>query len=191
MDYRQVGKYFSWPPTSPVIPHNCVNTFHSSNGTPLFMFTCRIRCLVILCAKDKSFMIVNMIHICLDYIWPYYIGFPGPDASRPPCRKAKVIRQERREAKLAKRALDGLGRGESPMETKVSKQSNTEKSLEDFLCEPLPANPVHNLEVCCMLFSFSNSKDTCSYTWNCHGYHKYFACVHTQMHNCNYMFVQW
>ncbi|XP_045127346.1 arginyl-tRNA--protein transferase 1-like isoform X3 [Portunus trituberculatus] len=71
----------------------------------------------------------------------------GPDASRPPCRKAKVIRQERREAKLAKRALDSLGRGESPMEIKVSKQSNTEKSLEDFLCEPLPANPVHNLEV--------------------------------------------
>ncbi|XP_045127347.1 arginyl-tRNA--protein transferase 1-like isoform X4 [Portunus trituberculatus] len=70
----------------------------------------------------------------------------GPDASRPPCRKAKVIRQERREAKLAKRALDSLGRGESPMEIKVSKQSNTEKSLEDFLCEPLPANPVHNLE---------------------------------------------
>ncbi|KAK8391330.1 hypothetical protein O3P69_017143 [Scylla paramamosain] len=71
----------------------------------------------------------------------------GPDASRPPCRKAKVIRQERREAKLAKRALESLGRGESPMETKVSKQSNTEKSLEDFLYEPLPANPVHNLEV--------------------------------------------
>ncbi|KAG0722249.1 Arginyl-tRNA--protein transferase 1 [Chionoecetes opilio] len=78
----------------------------------------------------------------------------GADANRPPCRKAKVIRQEKREAKLAKQALESLARGESPMETKTSKQSSTEKSLEDFLNEPLSANPAHNLQVCWRTFCF-------------------------------------
>lgn len=71
----------------------------------------------------------------------------GPDASRPPCRKAKLIRREKREAKLAKQAQEALARGESPMETKAFKPNNFEKSLEDYLNEPLPANPAHNLEV--------------------------------------------
>lgn len=76
----------------------------------------------------------------------------GPDASRPPCKKAKLIRREKREAKLAKLAQEALARGESPMETiNVSKPNNTEKSLEDYLNEPLPANPAHNLEVCTSL----------------------------------------
>lgn len=77
-----------------------------------------------------------------------HLEYLGPDASRPPCRKAKLIRREKREAKLAKQAQEALARGESPMEAKVSKPNNTEKSLEDYLNEPLPANPAHNLEVC-------------------------------------------
>lgn len=72
----------------------------------------------------------------------------GPDATRPLCRKAKLIRQEKREAKLAKRVQEALARGESPMEAKVFKPNNVEKSLEDYLNEPLPANPAHTLEVC-------------------------------------------
>ncbi|XP_050695259.1 arginyl-tRNA--protein transferase 1-like isoform X1 [Eriocheir sinensis] len=71
----------------------------------------------------------------------------GPDASRPLCRKAKLIRREKREAKLAKQAQEALARGESLMEASVSKPNNTEKSLEDYLNEPPPANPAHTLEV--------------------------------------------
>lgn len=67
------------------------------------------------------------------------------------CRKAKLIRREKYEAKLAKQAQEALARGESPMEAKVSKPKNIEKSLEDYLNEPLPANPAHNLEVCTCL----------------------------------------
>ncbi|XP_071512231.1 arginyl-tRNA--protein transferase 1 isoform X8 [Panulirus ornatus] len=73
-------------------------------------------------------------------------GSAGPDLNRPPCRKAKDIRRERREAKLAKHAQEVMSRGECPMETKKIKPSSTEKTLEDFLNEPLPENPAHTLE---------------------------------------------
>ncbi|XP_066976448.1 arginyl-tRNA--protein transferase 1 isoform X2 [Macrobrachium rosenbergii] len=72
----------------------------------------------------------------------------GPDPSKPPCRKSKLIRLERREAKLAKRREEASSRGESLMEVTKSKSSNnTPKSLEDFLNEPLPESPAHKLEL--------------------------------------------
>ncbi|KAK8736419.1 hypothetical protein OTU49_004992 [Cherax quadricarinatus] len=78
---------------------------------------------------------------------PKKLATTGPDPSRPPCRKAKDIRRERKEAKLAKLAQEALTRGESPMETKQCKMPNTQKVLEDFISEPLPENPAHTLEV--------------------------------------------
>ncbi|KAK8736421.1 hypothetical protein OTU49_004992, partial [Cherax quadricarinatus] len=77
---------------------------------------------------------------------PKKLATTGPDPSRPPCRKAKDIRRERKEAKLAKLAQEALTRGESPMETKQCKMPNTQKVLEDFISEPLPENPAHTLE---------------------------------------------
>ncbi|XP_045582092.1 arginyl-tRNA--protein transferase 1 isoform X2 [Procambarus clarkii] len=71
----------------------------------------------------------------------------GPDPNRPPCRKAKEVRRERKEAKLAKIAQEAVTRGESPMDTKKFKPSNTQKTLEDYINEPLPENPAHNLEL--------------------------------------------
>lgn len=79
-------------------------------------------------------------------MYPYL--YLGPDLNRPRCRKAKDIRRERREAKLAKHAQEVMARGEIPMETKKTKPISTEKNLEDFLNEPLPENPAHTLEVC-------------------------------------------
>ncbi|XP_068230493.1 arginyl-tRNA--protein transferase 1 isoform X4 [Palaemon carinicauda] len=71
----------------------------------------------------------------------------GPDPSKPPCRKSKLIRLERREAKLAKQREEALRRGESLMEGIKSKPTNnTPKSLEDFLNESLPESPAHKLE---------------------------------------------
>lgn len=78
---------------------------------------------------------------------PKKLATTGPDPSRPPCRKAKDIRRERKEAKLAKLAQEALTRGESPMETKQCKMPNTQKVLEDFISEPLPENPAHTLEL--------------------------------------------
>lgn len=65
----------------------------------------------------------------------------GYDPSRGPCRKAKDIRRERRVKKL-------LASGMSPEE--ISSHSSPkclEKSLEEFLNEPLPENAPHKLEL--------------------------------------------
>lgn len=70
----------------------------------------------------------------------------GQDPNRPQCRKAKEIRRERYEAKQAKQLQEVQARGESPMEVKQTKPYNTEKTLEDFINEPLPDNPAHRLE---------------------------------------------
>ncbi|KAK7086703.1 Arginyl-tRNA--protein transferase 1 [Halocaridina rubra] len=75
-------------------------------------------------------------------------GVTGPDPSKPQCRKAKLVRRERREAKLAKRRQEAVDRGESLMEvTKPKATNNTPMSLEDFLNKPLPENSAHKLEV--------------------------------------------
>lgn len=72
----------------------------------------------------------------------------GPNPSKPPCKKSKVIRRELREAKLAKRRQEALSRGECLMEVANPKSSNnTPKSLEELLNEPLPETPAHTLEV--------------------------------------------
>ncbi|KAG7174311.1 arginyl-tRNA--protein transferase 1-like isoform X3 [Homarus americanus] len=71
----------------------------------------------------------------------------GPNPNKPPCRKAKDIRRERREAKRAKFAHEAVARGESPMQTKETKSSTNQKTLEDYINEPLPENPAHTLEV--------------------------------------------
>ncbi|XP_042212147.1 arginyl-tRNA--protein transferase 1-like isoform X1 [Homarus americanus] len=70
-----------------------------------------------------------------------------PNPNKPPCRKAKDIRRERREAKRAKFAHEAVARGESPMQTKETKSSTNQKTLEDYINEPLPENPAHTLEV--------------------------------------------
>ena len=66
---------------------------------------------------------------------------PGPDPMKPPCKKAKLLRKERREAKLQSKGLEILN------EASKSRLKNAEKSLEDFLNEPLPENAAHKLEV--------------------------------------------
>ncbi|CAG0881958.1 unnamed protein product [Darwinula stevensoni] len=57
----------------------------------------------------------------------------GPDPSKPPCKKARLRRLERRKKDI-KSIL--------PRSTK-----NEHKTLEDFIKETLPAHPVHHLKV--------------------------------------------
>ncbi|CAL4098601.1 unnamed protein product, partial [Meganyctiphanes norvegica] len=72
----------------------------------------------------------------------------GADLNRPSQKKAKDIRQERREAKLAAKLQDAELRGETLMESEAKKnKNNISKSIEDFLDEPMPAKPSHKLEL--------------------------------------------
>lgn len=69
----------------------------------------------------------------------------GPDANRPLCKKAKLVRLERKHQKLlnqgySQEAADAILKQRKP-------QHQEGKSLEDLLNEPLPANPAHRLEV--------------------------------------------
>ncbi|XP_022242389.1 arginyl-tRNA--protein transferase 1-like isoform X3 [Limulus polyphemus] len=65
----------------------------------------------------------------------------GPDPTKPLCKKAKVLRREKKQQKLRKKV-----KGEDH-EMKDQNSVNESKSLEDFLKAPLPENPAHRLEV--------------------------------------------
>ncbi|CAL1270379.1 unnamed protein product [Larinioides sclopetarius] len=62
--------------------------------------------------------------------------------SRPPCRKAKEIRKERKLQKLLQK-----GMSEEEASACIKPKTNESKSLEDFLHEPLPSKPAHKLEL--------------------------------------------
>ncbi|XP_022242387.1 arginyl-tRNA--protein transferase 1-like isoform X1 [Limulus polyphemus] len=65
----------------------------------------------------------------------------GPDPTKPLCKKAKVLRREKKQQKLRKKV-----KGEDH-EMKDQNSVNESKSLEDFLKAPLPENPAHRLEI--------------------------------------------
>ncbi|XP_055943950.1 arginyl-tRNA--protein transferase 1-like isoform X1 [Argiope bruennichi] len=62
--------------------------------------------------------------------------------SKPPCRKAKEIRKERKLQKLLKKGLS-----EEEASSSIKPKTNEPKSIEDFLNEPLPLKPAHKLEL--------------------------------------------
>ncbi|XP_055083477.1 arginyl-tRNA--protein transferase 1 isoform X1 [Periophthalmus magnuspinnatus] len=71
----------------------------------------------------------------------------GADPNKPPCRKAKDIRNERRLQKEQKRQnSDGIAPTTKPPPSGPS-QSNHPKSLEDFIEESLSDSTAHGLEV--------------------------------------------
>ncbi|XP_075211116.1 arginyltransferase 1 isoform X3 [Lycorma delicatula] len=66
----------------------------------------------------------------------------GADPSRPACKKAKILRLERKKQKLQNKGLNE----EEVAKKLCEKTVPSEKSLEDFINEPLPTNPAHQLE---------------------------------------------
>lgn len=74
----------------------------------------------------------------------------GADLSKPPCRKAKEIRKERKRLKLTQQnpagELEGFQARPEPLFPPKAK-SNQPKSLEDLIFESLPENASHKLEV--------------------------------------------
>ncbi|XP_075211124.1 arginyltransferase 1 isoform X4 [Lycorma delicatula] len=67
----------------------------------------------------------------------------GADPSRPACKKAKILRLERKKQKLQNKGLNE----EEVAKKLCEKTVPSEKSLEDFINEPLPTNPAHQLEL--------------------------------------------
>ncbi|XP_076982379.1 arginyl-tRNA--protein transferase 1 isoform X24 [Tamandua tetradactyla] len=75
----------------------------------------------------------------------------GADLSKPPCRKAKEIRKERKRLKLMQQnpagELEGFqAQGELPSLLPPKAKSNQPKSLEDLIFESLPEDASHKLE---------------------------------------------
>ncbi|XP_077311502.1 arginyl-tRNA--protein transferase 1 isoform X4 [Lithobates pipiens] len=71
----------------------------------------------------------------------------GADASKPPCRKAKDIRKDRRLKKLQLQNSDHATSGEAVTIPNASKpNTNSSKSLEEFLIVADPEKASHRLE---------------------------------------------
>ncbi|XP_071987140.1 arginyl-tRNA--protein transferase 1 isoform X5 [Engystomops pustulosus] len=73
----------------------------------------------------------------------------GADTTRPPCRKAKDLRKERRLQKMLLQKGDQTSSSEHPAVTPTSSKpkANGIKSIEDFIDVPDRENVAHRLEV--------------------------------------------
>lgn len=82
----------------------------------------------------------------MSFLWGAGMGL---DPNRPPCRKAKDLRKERRLQKEQMRQhTDGVSSIVTPTPpTPTPTQTNQPKTLEDFIDESLPDNTSHCLEV--------------------------------------------
>ncbi|XP_022599704.1 arginyl-tRNA--protein transferase 1 isoform X2 [Seriola dumerili] len=102
----------------------------------------------------------------------------GADPSRPPCRKAKDLRKERRIQKEQMRQhADGVSSIVSPTPSTPT-QTNQPKNLEDFINESLPDNSSHCLEVRLVPVSFEDPQFTASYEQSVALYTRYQMAIH-------------
>ncbi|KAM6185938.1 arginyl-tRNA--protein transferase 1 isoform 3-T3 [Rhynchocyon petersi] len=111
----------------------------------------------------------------------------GADLSKPPCRKAKEIRKERKRLKLMQQSPSGEPVGERPGLQPSSEppswsspkaKSNQPKSLEDFLFEPLPEDALHKLEVRVVRSSPPSSQFKATFQESYQLYKRYQMIVH-------------
>ncbi|XP_070637060.1 arginyl-tRNA--protein transferase 1 isoform X4 [Bos indicus] len=107
----------------------------------------------------------------------------GADLSKPPCRKAKEIRKERKRLKLMQQNPAGEHEGFQaqcqpssllPPKTK----SNQPKSLEDLIFESLPENASHKLEVRVVRSSPPSSQFKATFQESYQVYKRYQMVVH-------------
>ncbi|XP_074532520.1 arginyl-tRNA--protein transferase 1 isoform X2 [Halichoeres trimaculatus] len=101
----------------------------------------------------------------------------GADTSRPPCRKAKDLRKERRLQKEQMRHNDGASPIVSPTPTATS-QTNQPKPLEDFISESSTENSPHCLEVRLVPVSFEDPQFTGTYEQSAELYARYQMAIH-------------
>ncbi|XP_058527144.1 arginyl-tRNA--protein transferase 1 isoform X2 [Ochotona princeps] len=100
----------------------------------------------------------------------------GADLSKPPCRKAKEIRKERKRLKLLQRGSCAEGfqaQGQPP-----KAKSNQPKSLEELIFESLPENASHKLEVRVVRSSPPSSQFKATFQESYQLYKRYQMVVH-------------
>uniref|UniRef100_A0A8I5KT53 Arginyl-tRNA--protein transferase 1 n=1 Tax=Homo sapiens TaxID=9606 RepID=A0A8I5KT53_HUMAN len=107
----------------------------------------------------------------------------GADLSKPPCRKAKEIRKERKRLKLMQQnpagELEGFqAQGHPPSLFPPKAKSNQPKSLEDLIFESLPENASHKLEVRLVPVSFEDPEFKSSFSQSFSLYVKYQVAIH-------------
>ncbi|XP_063526420.1 arginyl-tRNA--protein transferase 1 isoform X3 [Pongo pygmaeus] len=107
----------------------------------------------------------------------------GADLSKPPCRKAKEIRKERKRLKLmqqnpAEELESFQAQGHPPSLFPPKAKSNQPKSLEDLIFESLPENASHKLEVRLVPVSFEDPEFKSSFSQSFSLYVKYQVAIH-------------
>uniref|UniRef100_A0A8C9L4C5 Arginyl-tRNA--protein transferase 1 n=1 Tax=Panthera tigris altaica TaxID=74533 RepID=A0A8C9L4C5_PANTA len=108
----------------------------------------------------------------------------GADLSKPPCRKAKEIRKERKRLKLMQQNPAGepegfQAQGEPPsLFPPKANKSNQPKSLEDLIFESLPENASHKLEVRVVRSSPPSSQFKATFQESYQVYKRYQMVIH-------------
>uniref|UniRef100_A0A5F5PZL3 Arginyl-tRNA--protein transferase 1 n=1 Tax=Equus caballus TaxID=9796 RepID=A0A5F5PZL3_HORSE len=106
----------------------------------------------------------------------------GADLSKPPCRKAKEIRKERKRLKLMQQnpdgELGGLQARREPSFCPPKAKSNQPKSLEDLIFESLPENASHKLEVRVVRSSPPSSQFKATFQESYQVYKRYQMVIH-------------
>ncbi|XP_061043576.1 arginyl-tRNA--protein transferase 1 isoform X3 [Eubalaena glacialis] len=107
----------------------------------------------------------------------------GADLSKPPCRKAKEIRKERKRLKLMRQnpggELEGFQvRCQPPSLFPPKAKSNQPKSLEDLIFESLPESASHKFEVRLVPVSFEDPEFKSSFSQSFSLYVKYQMAIH-------------
>ncbi|XP_003787151.1 arginyl-tRNA--protein transferase 1 isoform X3 [Otolemur garnettii] len=104
----------------------------------------------------------------------------GADLSKPPCRKAKEIRKERKRLKLMQQNPAGelQTQSQTPSLFPSKPKSNQPKSLEDLIFGSLPEDASHKLEVRLVPVSFEDPEFKSSFSQSFSLYVKYQMAIH-------------
>ncbi|XP_074089592.1 arginyl-tRNA--protein transferase 1 isoform X11 [Macrotis lagotis] len=107
----------------------------------------------------------------------------GADLSKPPCRKAKDIRKERKRQKLILKSqtdkLEGFQVQHEPQLLPSEKPKlNQRKNIEDFIFDILPEDAAHRLEVRLVPVSFEDPEFKSSFCQSFSLYAKYQMAIH-------------
>ncbi|XP_018079708.1 arginyltransferase 1 L homeolog isoform X5 [Xenopus laevis] len=104
----------------------------------------------------------------------------GADVTKPPCRKAKDIRKERRMQKLLHQQTDKASLPERPSAKPTCKAKGS-KSVEDFISVTPPENAAHHLEVKLVPVSMEDPEFVSSFDRSAALYAKYQMAIHKDL----------
>ncbi|XP_074731550.1 arginyl-tRNA--protein transferase 1 isoform X3 [Strix uralensis] len=108
----------------------------------------------------------------------------GADLSKPPCRKAKDIRKERKLQKLLQNQMCTLGGSQLQTEDQdfllqnSKSKTNQPKTIEDFVFVSLPDDAQHKLEVRLVPVSFEDPQFKSSFNQSAALFAKYQMAIH-------------